>query len=46
MKISIGEKKFPFVFGCHNREATVQRLLLMADPFFGADCEKSPAQLG
>lgn len=31
MKMSIGEKKILFVFGCPNREATVDRLYQVAD---------------
>lgn len=31
MKMSIGEKKILFVFGCPNREATVERLYHVAD---------------
>ena len=31
MKMSIGEKKILFVFGCPNREATVNRLYQVAD---------------
>lgn len=31
MKMSIDEKKIPFVFGCPNREATVERLYQVAD---------------
>lgn len=30
MKMSIGEKKILFVFGCPNREATVERLYQVA----------------
>ena len=31
MKMSIGEKKILFVFGCPNREATMDRLYQVAD---------------
>ena len=31
MKMSIGEKKILFVFGCPNREATVDRLYQVAE---------------
>lgn len=31
MTMTINEKKILFAFGCPNREATVQRLLLVAD---------------
>lgn len=31
MTMTINEKKIRFAFGCSNQEATVQRLLLVAD---------------